>query len=363
MDQSALVFFVIGLLFLIAGAEVLVRGASGLAAQLGIPSLIIGLTVVAFGTGSPELAVAVRAATLDQVDLAVGNVIGSNIFNVLFILGLSATIRPLLVHDQLVRIDVPIMILASGSIFFMSLDGVIGTFDGVFLVAGMIAYTSLLIHLGRRQRTVSAASAAVDLMQATHKWSSLRNTAFVIAGFALLVIGSNWLVGGAVEIAHALGVSELVIGLTIVAAGTSLPEVATSIVAGIRGERDIAVGNVVGSNIYNIFAVLGAGSIVSPHGLTVAPAALRFDIPVMVAVAIACLPVFFAEGKITRWEGILFFGYWIAYTAYVILSASQHDTLGGYSRVMRFYVLPLTLITLFVVLVRSVRHRMKGRGG
>jgi cation:H+ antiporter len=165
---------------------------------------------------------------------------------------------------------------------------------------------------------------------------------------------------GATELAEAFGVSELVIGLTIVAAGTSLPEVATSVVAGLRGERDIAVGNVVGSNIYNIFAVLGSAALVSPFGLDVAPAALRFDIPVMVVVAIACLPIFFATATVTRWEGALFFGYWIAYTLYVVLAASQHDSLDEYGRVMTFFVIPLTVITLAVVLSREARRRRRG---
>jgi cation:H+ antiporter len=358
MDPGVLVVFVLGLILLIGGAEALVRGSTGLASQMGVPSLIIGLTVVAFGTGSPELAVGVRAASLGQVDLAVGNVVGSNIFNVLFILGLSAIIRPISVHDQLVRIDVPIMILASGLLFFLSLDGRIGWIDGIVLLTAMVSYTTLLIHLGRRQRAAQPAS-AIDAGRSGGRQAWTRNVMLVLGGLVLLIVGSNWLVRGAVEIAGALGVSELVIGLTVVAAGTSLPEVATSIVAGLRGERDIAVGNVVGSNIYNICAVLGVSSVVSPHGLAVASAAIRFDIPVMFVVAISCLPIFFAYGKIMRWEGALFFGYWCAYTAYVILLASQHDGLAGYSRVMRFFVMPLTLTTLTVVLYRAIRRKRR----
>jgi len=361
MDSGVLVVFVLGLILLIGGAEALVRGASGLAAQMGVPSLIIGLTVVAFGTGSPELAVGVRAASLGQVDLAVGNVVGSNIFNVLFILGLSAVIRPISVHHQLVRIDVPIMILVSGLLFFLSLDGRISRLDGLVLLAGMVAYSTLLIQLGRRQRIVTPAP-AIDVGRAGGRWAWVRNGALVLSGLVLLVMGSNWLVRGAVAIAGALGVSELVIGLTVVAAGTSLPEVATTVVAGLRGERDIAVGNVVGSNIYNICAVLGISTLFAPHGLEVASAALRFDIPVMVVVAISCLPIFFAYGMIMRWEGALFFGYWCAYTAYVILLASQHDGLAGYSRVMRFFVMPLTVTTLTVVLYRAIRRKRRDSG-
>jgi len=362
MNALSVLFFAAGLFCLIAGADVLVRGASRLAVLFGVSPLIIGLTVVAYGTGSPELAVALRAASTHQVDLAVGNVIGSNIFNVLFILGLSAIVRPLVVHDQLVRIDVPIMILASGMLFFLSLDGWISPLDGAMLVAAIIGYTYLLIQLGRRQRAVARQN-TTPLARASdgrHPW--LRHLALIAAGVLLLVIGSHWLVIGAVKIAHALGVSELVIGLTVVAAGTSLPEVATSVVAAFRGERDIAVGNVVGSNIYNIFAVLGTAAVVTPSGLHVAPAALRFDVPVMVVVAIACLPIFFATASVRRWEGALFFGYWVAYTAYVILAAAQHDKVDEYGHVMSFFVIPLTVVTLTVVLYREARSRKRRPG-
>jgi cation:H+ antiporter len=182
----------------------------------------------------------------------------------------------------------------------------------------------------------------------------------VIAGLAALVLGSNWLVDGAVIIAKALGVSDLVIGLTIVAAGTSMPEVATSVMAAIRGERDIAVGNVVGSNIYNILAILGAASVVAPEGIPVAPAALRFDIPVMIAVAVACLPIFFTGHLIARWEGWLFLGYYAAYTLYLILGATQHDALPVFSQIMMLFVAPLTVVTLLILAARAhraQRHR------
>jgi len=362
MDASSVLIFVIGLVFLIAGAEALVRGASRLAAFFGVSPLIIGLTVVAYGTGSPELAVALRAASVGQADLAVGNVVGSNIFNVLCILGLSALIVPVVVHDQLVRLDVPIMILASGMLFFLSLDVNVGAFDGILLLGSLVAYTTLLIQVGRRQRAVAMA-AAVDIPDRTGRWDWVGHILLIMAGIGLLVFGSRWLVQGAVRIAQMLGVSQLVIGLTIVAVGTSLPEIATSVVAGLRGERDIAVGNVVGSNIYNICAVLGIAGLLSPAGLTVAPAALRFDIPVMFVVAIACLPIFFARSTVTRWEGALFLGYWFAYTAYLVLDAAKHDAVYEYRTVMTLFVIPLTLITLGVVLFREFRSRNRDANG
>ena len=183
------------------------------------------------------------------------------------------------------------------------------------------------------------------------------NLAFIVAGLALLVLGSRWLVNGAVAFAQALGVSELVIGLTVVAAGTSLPEVATSILAAFRGERDIAVGNVVGSNIFNILAVLGLAGLVAPSGLPAPAALLRFDLPVMVAVAIACLPIFASGATIARWEGALFLFYFAAYTAYVVLAAQQHDALPAFSAAMEAFVLPLTAVTLAVVGWRAWRAR------
>ncbi len=177
------------------------------------------------------------------------------------------------------------------------------------------------------------------------------------------MVGSNWLVDGAIAIARWAGVDELVIGLTIVAAGTSLPEVATSILAAIRKERDIAVGNVVGSNIFNILAVLGLSSIVAPNGLTIAPAMLDFDMFVMIAVAFACLPIFFTGNEIARWEGVVFLGYYVAYTTYLVFSSTQHAALPWFSDVMLYFVVPLTVLTLVVTSARAIRMRRSGGSG
>ena len=280
MDAWLLVRFVAGLVFLVAGAEALVRGASRLAALFGLSRLVIGLTIVAAGTSSPELAVSMGAALSGQADIAVGNVVGSNIFNVLFILGICALILPLRVSSQLVRTDVPVMIGVSLLVLVLCADGRIGRFDGVLLLAGMIAYFWYSVAEGRRT--------AVDEPAAAGEGGGIAPQVLWIAlGLALLVLGARWLVEGAVSMARLMGVSELVVGLTIVAAGTSLPEVATSVVASLRGERDIAVGNVVGSNIFNILGILGLSALVSSDGLAVAPSLASFDTPVMVAVALA----------------------------------------------------------------------------
>lgn len=353
------VLLVAGLVLLVVGADVLVKGASRLAAAVGISPLVIGLTIVAFGTSAPELAVSVGAAWSGKADLALGNVVGSNIFNVLFILGLSALIAPLIVAQQLVRLDVPLMIAASFAVLLMGLDGVIGRVDGILLFSAIVAYTVFLIVQSRKENSAAVQAEYEQEFGVVKKGRAQMalNVVFILAGLALLVVGSDWLVEGAVQIAQYFGVSELVIGLTIVAAGTSLPEVATSVIAAIRGERDIAVGNVVGSNIFNLLSVLGLSSLVSPAGITVPAAALQFDIPVMIGVALACLPIFFTHYMISRWNGALFLFYYGAYTAFLVLSAMQHPLLPTFSQSMLLLVIPLTAITLVVLAIRFHRSR------
>jgi len=352
-----MLMFVAGLIFLIVGAEALVRGASRLATALGISPLVIGLTVVAFGTSSPELAVGIKAALSGQGDIVLGNVVGSNIFNILFVLGVSALIVPLVVSQQLVRLDVPLTIALSVLVLVFSFDGSISRTEGLILVAGLCIYVWFLIHQSRKESgdVKEEYSKAFEVKERT-KLGWVKNTTLVLGGLILLVLGSRWLVDGAVSFAQYLGVSELVIGLTIVAVGTSLPEVVTSIVAAIRGERDIAVGNVVGSNILNIMGVLGVASIAAPAGIEVSPAAISFDIPVMIAVAFACLPIFFTGGAINRLEGALLLGYYVAYTLYVVLTASHHDALPGFSAAMLYFVIPLTVVTIIVMVLREVRN-------
>ena len=294
-----------------------------------------------------------QAGLAGKADLALGNVVGSNIFNVLFILGLSALITPLLVSRQLVRLDVPLMVGVSVLLLVLAIDGLVSTFDGVLLVAGLLAYTVFTVREGRRNNVDAGADPATETGLVARLPVQLL---LIAAGLALLVLGARWLVAGAVELAQAAGLSEAVIGLTIVAAGTSLPEVATSVVAAVRGERDMAVGNVVGSNIFNILFIAGVGAIVAPGGLDVAPALVRFDLPVMVAVALACLPIFFTAHLIARWEGALFFGYYVAYTLYLLLNATGHDALPAYSMAMLEFVLPLTVVTLLVLVLRALRE-------
>jgi len=354
-----LAWFTAGLMLLIAGGDLLVRGASQIAARFGVSRLVVGLTVVALGTSAPELAVSVQAGLSNKPDIAVGNVVGSNIFNVLFVLGIAALIAPLTVNRQLVRSEVPIMIGASLLMLVLALDGVVSTFEGLLLAALLAAYVFFTVRASRRE--IAAAVGAPALEAAAAGGGLATNLPLqlgaIVLGLGLLVLGAGWLVGSAIAVARALGVSDLVIALTIVAVGTSMPEVVTSIIATIKGERDIAVGNVVGSSIFNILGILGIASIVTPGGLLVAPAVLNFDIPVMIAAAVACLPIFFTAHLIARWEGLLFLGYYVAYTTYLIMMAVEHEALPAYSAVMLGFVLPITAITLLVLGARALRVR------
>ncbi len=358
MDAITLILFILGFVVLITGAEILVRGASRLAIIAGITPLVVGLTVVAYGTSAPELAVSVQASYAGQPDIAIGNVVGSNISNVLLVLGISAAVAPLAVSQQLIRWDIPIMIGLSVLLFVLGADGKLGRWDGLILFTGAIAYTVMAIRQSRQEvRQIALAHAELPTAPKVKSgWQQIMmQIVYIGVGLALLVVGARWLVNGAVAIAKLFNVNELVIGLTIVAVGTSLPEIATSIVAALRGNRDIAVGNVVGSNIFNILLVLGLSSLVAPDGISVARPVLAFDIPVMIAVALACLPIMFSGYIIAHWEGFLFLGYYVAYAVYLFLNATHHAALTPFNWIMATFVLPLTGVTLLVLLVRAIR--------
>lgn len=337
-----------GLVLLIAGGEALVRGAGTLASRAGISPLVIGLVVVSAATSAPEFAVTMGAVLGGEPDLAVGNVVGSNIVNILLILGLSAVISPLMIKRQLVRFDMPVMVGISVLLLVVSLDGQISVLDGILLFGSLALHTVISIRLGRKEIVDPAAKP--DSMPLNSKPVPLWLAILLLAvGIALLVFGAQLLVAGAVSIATALGVSSLVIGLTVVAIGTSLPELATSIIAIIRGETDMAVGNVVGSNIFNIGMVLGLPAIIFGQGIPVAPAAISIDIPLMLATAVALLPIAFTGFIVARWEGVLFVLLYTAYTLYLVLASIQHDAAEGFSAIMLWFVLPLVVMTLVAV--------------
>lgn len=339
----------LGLVLLLGGGEFLVRGAAALAAALKISPLVIGLTVVAFGTSAPELGVSLQAALGGNAQVAVGNVVGSNIINILLILGASALVTPLAVSSQLIRLDVPLMIAASVCMWIMGADGKIDRWEGGLLFGALVIYIVFCIRKSRSEHQEVVDEFALEYSESALGIRGLvKQIGLIVAGLVLLGLGSNWLVDGAVTVATRLGVSQLVIGLTIVAVGTSLPEVVTSVVASFRGERDIAVGNVVGSNLFNILCVLGLTSVVAPDGVAVSDEAVAFDIPVMVAVAVICFPIFLTGSVIQRWEGGLFVLYFLAYTTFLVLAATRSPGSELFAQVVGFAVVPLTLLAIAV---------------
>ena len=359
MTPITFLLLVAGLVLLVAGAEFLVKGASRVAAALQIPPLIIGLTIVAYGTSAPEMFVSTVSSFSGQGDIAMGNVVGSNICNILLILGLSALVAPLTVTKQIIRSEVPITIGISALLLIFCLDGKLSRVDGLILLVGGLTYTLFLIYQSSKQKKTQ------DEFAQEYSFSDritpglwVKNIIFIIGGLILLVLGSRWLVDSAVTIAEALGVNELLIGLTIVAIGTSLPELATSVIASFRGERDIAVGNVLGSNIFNILIVLGVAGAISPNGIQIEEALIQFNIPVAIAVAFACLPIFYSGQRIDRLEALLFLFYYVAYTSYLVLDTIRHEAVPTYTNIMLWFVLPLTVV---IVVIPNIKQKLAVR--
>ncbi|HOW83469.1 MAG TPA: calcium/sodium antiporter [Spirochaetota bacterium] len=353
---SVILFFILGLVVLVLGADLLVRGASRLATAFGVSPLVIGLTIVAIGTASPEIAVSLKSAASGQGDLTLGNVLGSNIFNILFVLGITSIITPIIIAEQIIRKDAPIVLGVSLLSLALALDGKLGWLDGALLLVGLVAYTFFVLRQSRAENRAVQNEFAQEFGKTGTPSAKgiITNIGFIVAGLGLLVIGSDWLVKSAVRIAKFLGVSELVIGLTIVAAGTSLPEVATSVIAALKKESDIAVGNAVGSNIFNLLGVLGIAALVAPDGVTVATRVMQFDLPVMIFVALVTLPIFYIDNRISRTEGGLLLAYYILYVTCVVLRAVQSSTFTTAAVFAAIFV-PLTFITLVVKAIKSSR--------
>ncbi|WP_208678310.1 calcium/sodium antiporter [Synechococcus elongatus] len=351
----------LGLVILVAGAEFLVRGASKLAALVGLSPLVIGLTVVAYGTSTPELAVSVQAILEGSNDISLGNVVGSNIFNVLFILGISALITPLQVAQQLVRLDVPIMIATAGLVYGMALDGRISRLDGIILVVLGVLYTLFQIRQGGEEPDPEVQAEYAEEYGLSDRPPLWQQILLIAAGLGLLILGAKLLIDSSVAIARSLQISELIIGLTIVAAGTSLPELATSVVASLKGERDIAVGNVVGSNIFNVLIVLGIAAIIASNGVPVEAQAAQIDLPVMVGISLLCLPIFFSGFIISRWEGILLLGAYSAYFAELVLQELQNPLLTSLRWVLVLLIVPMATITTVSAAYQAWRKLPSGR--
>lgn len=340
-----------GLVLLIIGAELMVRAAVRLAERLHVRPLIIGLTIVALGSSAPQMTVSLQAALTDNPDIAVGSVVGSGIFNILVTLGLSALIIPLRVSRQLVRLDIPLMIGASLLVFILAWNKDLGRFDGVLLLGALALYLGLLLRQSRHSTRPHGARPQ-DTQQ-----SWLISVLMILAGLAMLVFAGRLLLGAAVVVATDLGLSERVIGLTVVAVGTSLPELATSLIAALRGQRDIAVGNVIGANLFNLLGVLGLTALLAPTPLSVSPNALDFDLPVMLGVAALCLPVFYSGYRVTRAEGLLLLGLYLVYGLHVVSFTTGMPLAGKLERLMLFYVLPALLTFLLFTSIRAWRRQ------
>lgn len=318
MDLHPAIVFLGGLVVIVVGAELVLRGASRVAAMLGVKPILIGLTVVAVGTSTPELAVGITAVAEGSGTLAVGNIAGTNLVNILLILGLSAAIRPLPLQTLSIRLDVPVMIASAVVLFVMAWDRLLSPLEGGLLLAGGAAYTITLVRLSRRASTAMKAEYAEEFspkaLKAGRGWKHASwNGALLVVGMGLTVLGADLLVAGAVEIARAFGVSDAVIGLTIVAIGTSAPELVTTVIATVKDDRDVAIGNLIGSSITNIVFILGLTCLVSPGGVDVSRDVLWVDLPLAAGVAIACLPVFRSDRRVSRREGIAFVGGYLVY--------------------------------------------------
>jgi cation:H+ antiporter len=323
MAYSPVLTFVGGLVVITLGAELLLRTASRLAALLGLEPIVIGLTVVAVGTSLPELAVGITAAAEGSGELAIANIAGTNIANILLILGLSAAIRALPLRQLSIRLDVPLMIATSVVLIIMAADGRLGRVDGILLMLASVVYFVALIHVTRREKAGIKKEYAEEyspgvLFKKKGRLIILTTVIGLAAGIALTIWGAELLVEGAVGMARALGVSDAIIGLTIVALGTSAPELATTLVATFKDDRDVAIGNLVGSSITNILFILGVTCIAAPGDLEVSREILWFDLPLSAAVAIACYPVFRSGQRVSRVEGAVFVTLYLLYIGVLI---------------------------------------------
>jgi len=348
-------WFIAGLIGLIGGAEVLVRAVSKLAGYVGISKLVIGLTVVAFGTSAPELAISIQAGVSGQTDLMLGNIIGSNISNTLLILGIAALFVPLKVNASLIKSDVPVMIGITVLVYIFSLNGMITFAECLVLTFLLIIYMIFLARQGGKTDFAKEKKPGKKLLP------SLVNLVLCVAGFVLLVYGARWVISSSLIFAEMAGISELVIGLTVVAIGTSLPEIVITLVAALKGERDIAIGSVIGSNILNLLAVLGVSGLFIPGAIPVKEVLVNFDLLVLIAASILCIPIFYTGYKIVRWEGLMFLFFYFSYLFYLFLSSTDHDFLSIFTGIMVYLVFPVTILAILLITFLEWKNRFRFR--
>lgn len=312
---TLLFFLTVGLALLLLGADLLVRGATSIGLRLGITPLVAGLTIVAFGTSSPELAVGIDSSYRGFGSLAIGSAVGSNICNIALVLGAAALIRPINIQSQLVRLDIPVMILCSLLLIFVLADGVISALDGVALVTGIVAYVFFSIYWARGERKrIQDEFRAVVRDNLLAWWKEIL---LVAIGMAMLIFGGSILVENAIELAQDLNIAPALVGLTVIAIGTSLPELVTAMMASYRRQGDIAIGNAVGSNIFNILAIVGISALVGPLRM----GAIRWtDLAVMLAVSLILIPLVISRRQLARWEGALLL---LIYVVYLMLTVQE----------------------------------------
>jgi len=359
--------FLGGLFGLLVAGHLVVDGASKIGERLGLTPMVIGVTIVAAGTSAPELAVVLQAVAADDTPLAVGSIIGSNIANILLLLGLTALFGTIHVSGRAVRFDIPVMIGASAALLVMSLDRQLSRVEGLTLFCGLVAFVARTLIAASKSDdaqvheriAVDDASGAdspgalsVDL--GAQWWPQVARLAVGIAGLA---VAARYVISGAESLAVVLGIPELIVGLTIMALGTSAPEIVTTVIAALKGRRELAVGNAVGSNIFNILLVLGLSSAISPKGIPISDDAVTLDLPILLAVAVACLPFVFWDNRLNRWEGGVFVAYYIAYLIFLVLDGTGHRASDPFAVVMTGFVAPLTALTVGVVAIRYRRSR------
>lgn len=355
--------FAAGLILTLGGAEMFVRSAVGLATMTGRSRLLIGLTLVAFGTSAPELAIGVIGALRDQADIGLGNFVGSNIFNILFVLGLAALLRPITIDQKVVRREIPILLGLSALFLVLAANGRIGLIEAILFLTLLIGY---LVYMARTITPPTEPTTADATKAPDHGHSGyhlVKDLVISLLSVGVLALGSHWMVDGAVAIAAGFGVSELIIGLTIMAIGTSLPEIATTLVAVRRREPDLAIGNVLGSCVFNIMAVPAVMAIVAGEPLAVAPEAIKVDLPIMLATVVACLPIFISDHRMSRAEGILFLIYYAAYGVTLYYRSTPGFPYSGHGRAMILLLTPIIFVTLVIVLYRALRPRSHAKTG
>lgn len=344
--------FILGLAVLIGGAELFLRAVDKFGAAWSVSPVVMGLTVVAFATGAPELAISLQAAVDGKPDLVLGNILGSNVANILLILGIAGLVNPLKITNRIIKVDVPMVIIASTLLFILAIDGLLSPMDGAIIFGALILYSIFMYFQIRKDRQNNKQNGVTEETELDEPVTTLfygKYILLLLGGLVLIVMGSRWMVASAVEIAGILGISELIIGLTIVSIGTSLPEVATSVSAVRHGDSDTAVANVMGSNLYNILLTLSLTVLIAPGAIDVSQEAINLDLPIMLIVAIACLPLFWPGKELGRKEAIGFLFYYVAYMTYLVFLAMGHPFKETMEVIMVWGVFP---ITAFLVILK-----------